>query len=279
MPNLNLDLSYFEWPETMRLVGALGRGAEVLPLRLKAYCGRVKSRDGKLSGISARGVEAVMQWWGEPGKAVEVLCRPGVGFLRALEDGYEVMEREGVQWADAQGHLELYEERARAGAKARWKGKKPEPPAAPPKEQPERLPEKTSPAYNNASSIAKPGDEAMPPQGRACNGSSPSGRTAVTVPERGQDQRQFVSGKELMLETIQRIPERTPDEQARRQRLYEMRFPFRGNELYGVRVGNLPKDSVHKLLHEWPGRHNLHGPLLEALRQREQDITEEARRA
>jgi hypothetical protein len=119
VPSLNLDLSYFEWPETLLLIGLLGKGAEVLPLRLKAYVGRAKAQEGRLSGFTDRGVEAVMGWWGEPGRAVAAMLRPGVGFLRQVEDGFEVMEREGVAWEEAQGHIAVYHARAVKAVKAK----------------------------------------------------------------------------------------------------------------------------------------------------------------
>lgn len=119
MPDLNLDLSYFEWPETIRLVGLLGRDADVLPLRLKAYCGRVHAEDGRLSGLTAREVEAVFGWKGAPGAAVEALVK--VGFLRATGGVFEVMEREGVTWLEAQGHIAAFKIRGRNAARARWR--------------------------------------------------------------------------------------------------------------------------------------------------------------
>lgn len=118
MPEINLDLSYFEWPETVRLVGLLGRGAEVLPIKLKTYCGKVSAESGRLSGYSAREVESAIGWWGAPEVAAAALAK--VGFLKVVDGGYEVMEREGVSWADGQGHIVSYAIKGRLGAKARW---------------------------------------------------------------------------------------------------------------------------------------------------------------
>lgn len=122
MPELNLDLSYFEWPEVARLVGLLGKGAAELPLRLKAYCGRVHPEDGRLAGYSAREVETTCGWWGEPGKGTVALVAAGfLVHLEGAEGGYQVMERKGVSWLTGQGHIVAYKLRGTAAAQARWK--------------------------------------------------------------------------------------------------------------------------------------------------------------
>lgn len=122
MPELNVDLSYWEWPEVLRLVGLLGRGTADLPLRMKAYCGRVHPEDGRLVGYSAREVETTFQWWGKPGDATAALV--AVGFLVPLagpQGGYQVMERKDVSWLEGQGHIAAYKVRGSAAAQARWK--------------------------------------------------------------------------------------------------------------------------------------------------------------
>lgn len=118
--DLNLDLTYFDWPEVKRLVGLLGRGTEALPLRLWTYCGRVHCEDGRLSGYTVPEVESACGWWGESGRMVAAMLK--VGFLRPLagQEGFLVMERGEVTWQDAQGHLAAYKARGRALAQARW---------------------------------------------------------------------------------------------------------------------------------------------------------------
>lgn len=113
MPYLNLDLDYFNHPKTVRLVGLLGKEAEVLPLRLWCYCGKYHCVDGKLSGYSPQEVESAVGWWGKPGEMVTAMVK--VGFLEAEVDGFLVHE-----WVDHSGHLRVFKERAKAGAKARW---------------------------------------------------------------------------------------------------------------------------------------------------------------
>ena len=58
-----------------------------------------------------------MRWRGEAGRAVEAL--EAVGFLKRTGDGFEC-----VDWRQHEGHLELFANRARAAADARW-GRKP----------------------------------------------------------------------------------------------------------------------------------------------------------
>lgn len=153
MAEINFDVTYFDWPEVARLVGLLGRGAEVLPVRLWAYCGKVHSEDGKLSGYTAPEVESACRWWGDEGKMVAAMLK--VGFLRPLEgqEGYLVMERGDVTWLGANGHLAAFKAKGRAMAAARWAGKKPEAAGAPPGEPPPIV----AHAGSNAVSIAGQG--------------------------------------------------------------------------------------------------------------------------
>ncbi len=127
MPYLNLDLDYFDHPKTRRLIGLLGRGAEVLPLRLWSYCGKFHSDDGSLAGYSPQEIESIVQWWGKAGEATAALL--DVGTLEPDVDGYRVHG-----WTEHQGHIKALRERAVKAARARWnKLNKPEliPPDAP----------------------------------------------------------------------------------------------------------------------------------------------------
>lgn len=113
MPYLNLDLHYFEHRKTKRLVGLLGRGAEVLPIKLWAYCGRVHAEDGRLTGYTAEEIESLVGWWGNAGRMVEAMLT--VGFLKCDGEGFFVHE-----WAEHEGHIINFHRRARAGAAKRW---------------------------------------------------------------------------------------------------------------------------------------------------------------
>ena len=113
MPDLNLDVDYFSHPKTARLVGLLGRGAEVLPLKLWCYCGKYHADDGRLSTYGAHEIESVMGWWGKRGAAVKAMVK--VGFLERDGRGFRVHD-----WVAHQGHINALRERARNAANARW---------------------------------------------------------------------------------------------------------------------------------------------------------------
>lgn len=115
MAYLNVDLDYFDHPKTKRLIGLLGKGAAELPIRLWAYCGRYHYESGSLTGHSAQEIEALVNWWGAPGKCVEAFVK--VGFLGPLEgqEGYQVHD-----WQEHQGHIAALRARGQAGAKKRW---------------------------------------------------------------------------------------------------------------------------------------------------------------
>ena len=77
MPSLNVDLDYFDHIKTRRLVGLLGRGAEVLPIQIWCICGKHHAETGRLAGYSAQEIETLCGWWGEPGKMLEAMVQAG----------------------------------------------------------------------------------------------------------------------------------------------------------------------------------------------------------
>lgn len=113
MPDLNLDLDYFDHPKTKRLIGLLGKGAEVLPIKLWAYCGKYHKEHGRLTGYSTQEIESILGWWGELGAFVQAMLK--VRFLDGEEGDYACHN-----WADRNGHLGALSERNRAAANARW---------------------------------------------------------------------------------------------------------------------------------------------------------------
>lgn len=118
MAYLNLDLDYFDHPKTVRLVGLLGRGADILPIRLWAYAGKYHAETGDLIGYSPKAIEAAVKWWGQPGLAVEAMVSPFMGkpgFLEQIEQGFKVHD-----WENVNGHIFALKKKAQAGAKARW---------------------------------------------------------------------------------------------------------------------------------------------------------------
>ncbi len=113
MPDINIDVSFPEHRKVKRTVGLLGRGSDVLPIRLWLYCGRQHPDDGKLIGYSEQEIESVCDWWGEKGKMVEVFL--AVVWLERIENGFQVHD-----WLEHQGHLMAYKKRASEAAKVRW---------------------------------------------------------------------------------------------------------------------------------------------------------------
>lgn len=113
MADLNLDLDYFSHPKTVRLMGILGRGSEVLPIKLWCYCGKYHAESGRLMDYSAQELEAALGWWGKPGEAVEALLK--IGFLQSEENGFKVHD-----WTEYQGHIGAIKKRNKKVAKNRW---------------------------------------------------------------------------------------------------------------------------------------------------------------
>lgn len=113
MPYLNLELNYFDHPKTLRLVGLLGKGSEVLPIKLWCYCGKHHSESGRLAEYSAQEIESILGWWGDPGKLVEAMVK--IGFLKMKGEIYEISG-----WKEHQGHLAAFKKRAKLAARKRW---------------------------------------------------------------------------------------------------------------------------------------------------------------
>lgn len=112
MPSINLDLNYFDHPKTKRLVGLLGRGADVLPVRLWCTCGKHYSDSGELTGLTAQEIESQVAWWGRPGQMVAAMLK--VGFLEEIDGQFVVHD-----WTDHASHISAYREKARKMVQAR----------------------------------------------------------------------------------------------------------------------------------------------------------------
>jgi len=113
MPCLNVDLDYFEHRKTKRLVGRLGKGAEVLPLKLWTYCGKFHPEDGRLSGYSEQEIASIVGWWRDPSEFAQAML--DIGFLGQDDEGYFVHE-----WLEHEGHLDAFKKRAKEAADKRW---------------------------------------------------------------------------------------------------------------------------------------------------------------
>ncbi len=133
--SINLDIGYFDHIKTVRLASMLGRGAEMLPIRLWCYCGIHPKDNGTLTDFSADDVEAViLKWWGKRGQAVGALVK--VGFL-----DFDGTTYKAHGFNEKNGHIIAFHERAVKAASARWGKLKGE--------------ECLSNATSNATSIAK----------------------------------------------------------------------------------------------------------------------------
>lgn len=114
MSYLNLDLDYRTHIKTVRLIGLLGREAEVLPIRLWCYTGRHHSGTGTLSGYSPQEIESAVDWWGKTGDMVAAMLKSG--HLSKNEGGDYIV----VDFLEHNGHLKTFKERARKAAFERW---------------------------------------------------------------------------------------------------------------------------------------------------------------
>jgi hypothetical protein len=113
MPYLNLDLNYFEHRKTRRLVGLLGRGSEVLPVRLWIYCGKFHCETGKLAGYDEKEIESLAEWWGKSGDMLPAMLKAGFMYQEGNTWGM-------TAWTEHQGHISAYALRGKMMAEARW---------------------------------------------------------------------------------------------------------------------------------------------------------------
>ncbi len=114
MPFLNLDFDYFDHPKTTRLVGLLGHGSEIYPIRLWTHIAKFHSKDGILSGYTPEAIEQAIRWAGKHGDCVGALL--SVGFIEKTDGGYRAHD-----WNGHQGHIHALKIRNKKVAKNRWK--------------------------------------------------------------------------------------------------------------------------------------------------------------
>lgn len=85
--DIAVDVDYFDSAPVKRLVGRLGHGADILPLRLRCYCGKHHPEDGRFDGYSVEEIESIAGWTGTPGAMVNAMAhlflgrKDGVYFL------------------------------------------------------------------------------------------------------------------------------------------------------------------------------------------------------
>ncbi len=112
MASINIDPDYFGHPKTVRLIGILGDGADIYPVRLWCYTAKFHKMDGLLKVYSDKALEDVMDWRGERGKCINAMVE--VGFLDVIDAGYAVHE-----WADHAAHIIAYQIKSRKMTKRR----------------------------------------------------------------------------------------------------------------------------------------------------------------
>jgi hypothetical protein len=113
MPSINLDLDFPNHPKVKRLVGLLGRGADILPIRLWLYVGKYHAEHGQLIGYSPQEIETQVEWWGKAGACMDALIK--VGLLDAIEGGYQVHD-----WRTHAGHIHALKLHAVNMNQKRW---------------------------------------------------------------------------------------------------------------------------------------------------------------
>lgn len=113
MPELNLDLDYFEHPKVMLLADALGEWAEILPIKLWRFTAKFHPSTGVITGPSVNLIERHLNWRGKKGDGIKALVT--FGFLTEIPGGYEVHD-----FLKHQGHIESYKVRGKNAAEKRW---------------------------------------------------------------------------------------------------------------------------------------------------------------
>lgn len=83
MAKITIDSGYFEDIKTIKLRILLGKGSEVLPLRL--LCAQTKYGCEAVNGISSSEIEVLAGWWGENGKMAKAMV--SAGFLTCENTG------------------------------------------------------------------------------------------------------------------------------------------------------------------------------------------------
>ncbi len=112
---INVDVDYFTHPKTLRLIGLLGKGAEVFPIRLWCWCAKYHAESGLLAGYSVQEIESCVGWTGESGHFVQAMIK--VGLMEENELGFYVHD-----FTSLNGHIAAFKERARKANDARWAG-------------------------------------------------------------------------------------------------------------------------------------------------------------
>ena len=119
MTYLNVDIEYFDHPDTMRLIGLLGKGAELLPIKLWRFVARFHAEDGILNKYSGKELESFVGWDGKEGECVAALLT--TEYLKEDEQGFYI-----PNWNKHQGHIINFKKRSKLANQVRWKQNKKE---------------------------------------------------------------------------------------------------------------------------------------------------------
>ena len=113
MAYMNVDPNYPENQKTLRLIAALGNGADALPIRLWAWVARHDPQNGSLKDLSDQEIESCLRWWGKRGLAIVALVK--LGFLEGPAG-----KRACHAWQEHEGHLDALSRCGRENAIKRW---------------------------------------------------------------------------------------------------------------------------------------------------------------
>lgn len=152
MASINVDLDYRDHPKTRRLIATLGRGADVIPIRLWIYCGKYHAEYGIIAPPFTTEIESIVGWWGPKGQCVDALIE--CGFLDRVGESLHVHD-----WQEHAGHIHAAKVKAKLMAKARW----------------EKLKDDDAPSITGSTAPSSPCGNAKAMQGSAGQGSAGQG--------------------------------------------------------------------------------------------------------
>lgn len=113
MPEINIDIEYFDHRKTKRLILRFGEDAAIYPIKIWSYAARHHPIDGCFSGYSDDEIAAILSASSNATSILQALL--DVGFLERTAAGIVVHG-----WVERQGHIVAYHERAVNAANKRW---------------------------------------------------------------------------------------------------------------------------------------------------------------
>lgn len=113
MPEINIDIEYFDHRKTKRLVLRFGEDAAIYPIKIWSYAARHHPIDGLFAGYADEEISAILSASSNATSILQAML--DVGFLERTPKGIAVHG-----WVERQGHIVAYHERAKHAAVARW---------------------------------------------------------------------------------------------------------------------------------------------------------------